>query len=96
MIKSEDENRFVYDLLRNNVGAHHGWIGLYRKKADNNFYWLDDRPANGSYQNWNKGEPTNSGGKEDCVHLRGGDSEDNWNDLTCSSTDPVAICQWPI
>ena len=43
MIKSEDENGFVYDLLSNHRGNRSGWIGLYRK-ADNKFYWLDDRP----------------------------------------------------
>ena len=94
MIKSEDENRFVYDLLRNTSGARHGWIGL-RRRDDDKFYWLDDRPANGSYQKWNDGEPNDSGGDEDCGHLIGGHN-DTWNDLSCSNTGPVAICQWPI
>ncbi|XP_067047235.1 C-type lectin domain family 4 member E-like [Acropora muricata] len=94
VIKSEDENQFFYHLLRNTSdGLRDGWIGLYRK-ADNKFYWLDDRPAEGNYQRWGKGEP--SGGGENCVHLRGGDSGGTWNDLSCLTTYPVAICQWPI
>ena len=43
MIKSEDENRFVYHLLRNTTGNRGGGIGLHRK-ADNNFYGLMTAP----------------------------------------------------
>ena len=92
MIKSKDENRFVYDLLRNTTGNRGGWIGLHRI-ADNKFYWLDDRPVKGSYENWKDLEPTNSGGNENC-----GDLVENgkWKDAPCSNNWPVAICQWPI
>ena len=92
VIKSEDENGFVYDLLKKSVVARFGWIGLHRK-ADNKFYWLDDRPVNGSYQNWKDLAPNNNGGNENC-----GDLVENgkWNDAACSSNWPVAICQWPI
>ncbi|XP_044181097.1 neurocan core protein-like [Acropora millepora] len=95
VIKSEDEDQFVYDLLRNTRGTSHGWIGLYRK-ADNKFYWLDGRPAEGNYQRWDDGQPNDWGGKEDCGHLRGGDFKGRWNDAPCSHTGSVAICQWPI
>ena len=95
VIKSEDENQFVYDLLSNTSGASAGWIGLYRK-ADNKFCWLDDRPEEGNYQKWNNGEPNDHGKKGDCVHLKGGNYDGKWNDRTCSNTRPVAICQWPI
>ncbi|XP_044181118.1 attractin-like protein 1 [Acropora millepora] len=95
VIKSEDENQFLYNLLPKTGSKPSGWIGLYRK-ADYKFYWLDDRPEEGNYQNWSDGNPSNSGGTEDCVHLRGGNFDGKWNDLTCSRTDPVAICQWPI
>ena len=70
MIKSEDENQFVFDLLRNTSDARDGWIVLYRK-ADNTFYWLDGHPADGNYEKWNDGEPSDSDGNEDCVHLNG-------------------------
>ncbi|KAK2560026.1 Ladderlectin [Acropora cervicornis] len=94
MIKSNDEDQFVYYLLRNTSDAQSGWIGLYRK-ADKKFYWLDDRPGEGNYQNWDDGNPSNTGGSEDCVHVQG-HRYGKWNDLTCSRTNPVAICQWPI
>ena len=62
VIKSENENQFIYDLLRNTSGSRDGWIELYRK-ANNKFYWLDDRPEEGNYQKWNhsRGETRESG-----------------------------------
>ena len=95
MIKSEDENQFVADLLRNTSGNHIGWMGLYRNKADDKFYWLDDRPAEGNYQKWDKGEPNNFQGTENCAFLKG-DSAGKWNDVHCLNTKGLAICQWPI
>ena len=99
MIKSEDENQFVSDLLRNTSGDCHGWIGLYRK-ADNKFYWLDDLPEEGNYQNWKPGGRSNGGSNEDCVvliiNLKEKKYYGKWNDRKCSDTSHVAICQWPI
>ena len=95
VIKSEDENRFVYDLLSNTSSTRSGWIGLYRK-AHKKFYWLDDRPEEGNYQKWNDGEP--SGDKEDCVELLGSNvitGKGKWNDIPCSNTGLVSICQRP-
>ena len=97
VIKSEDENQFVYDLLKNASGANNGWIGLYRK-ANKKFYWLDDRPVEGNYQKWYPGEPNDSGGNEDCGELIGSNSfsgKGKWNDNSCSNTGPVSICQRP-
>ena len=99
VIKSEDENQFVSDLLRNTSGDSHGWIGLYRK-ADSKFYWLDDRPEEGNYQNWKGGEPNNNQSNEDCVvliiKLKERKSYRKWNDRKCTERSHVAICQWPI
>ncbi|XP_067047231.1 neurocan core protein-like [Acropora muricata] len=95
VIKSEDENQFVVDLLRNTSGNHIGWMGLYRNKADDKFYWLDDRPAEGNYQKWDDGEPNNSQGTENCAFVIG-DSAGKWNDVHCLNTKGLAICQWPI
>ena len=93
MIKSEEENQFVYDLLRNTSGDHHGWIGLYQK-ADNKFYWLDSRPEEGNFKNWDKNEPNYVTTNEGCVHIVKGDGK--WNDRKCYDKRLVAICQRPI
>ena len=95
VIKSEEENQFVYDLLRNTSGDHNGWIGLHRK-ADSKFYWLDSRPVEGNFQNWERRKPSDGRSNKDCVHLKRGNTGGKWNDLKCSDTSPVAICQWPI
>ena len=99
VIKSEDENQFVSDLLRNTSGDRHGWIGLYRK-ADSKFYWLDDRPEEGNYQNWRYGRGSKGQSNENCVHLMIGlkqrSNYGKWYNQKCSYTSLVPICQWPI
>ncbi|XP_044181112.1 C-type lectin domain family 4 member A-like [Acropora millepora] len=89
VIKSEEENQFVYDLLRNTSHDQHGWIGLHRK-ADK-FYWLDSRPEEGNFQNW--GDRGKSPSNEGCVFVMTGRYGGKWNDVECSYTSPVAICQ---
>ena len=49
MIKSMDENQFLYDLLRNTSVVRAGDIGLLRR-ADNKFYWIDNRTGEVSYK----------------------------------------------
>ena len=96
MIKSEAENQFVYDLLRNTSGEKKGWIGMHRK-ADNKFYWLDSRPEKGNFKNWGKGKRSKSPSNENCVVIIiRSEKAGEWNDLACSDTGAVAICQWPI
>ena len=87
VIKSPVENQFVSSLTSGGTS----WIGL-RRKADNSFYWLDDRPAQGNYQNWASGEPNDRGGSEDCAEILGG-SNGKWNDLPCSWTKTRLLCQ---
>ena len=98
VIKTENENQFVYNLLKNTAGARDGWIGLYRK-ANNKFYWLDGRPVEGNYQMWNNGGPSN-GNAKDFGRIIGGNydpwEKGKWNDTPRSATSPSAICQWPI
>ena len=94
MIKSVEENQFIYDLLRNTGGGRQGWIGLHRN-ADNKFYWLNSRPVEGNFENWKRGKPS-KGDNEDCVLLKLKNPAGKWNGRDCSYTSPVAICQWPI
>ncbi|XP_044181107.1 uncharacterized protein LOC122962245 [Acropora millepora] len=96
VIKSEDENQFVYDLLRNTSGDNHGWIGL-QWKADK-FLWLDNRPEEGNFKNWGQKKRCEISCNKKCVHLIKGRLKDGgqWNSRPCSDPIPVAICQWPI
>ena len=99
MIKSADENKFIFDLTKKQrtVTAWGVWLGLYRK-ADNKFYWVDDTPLAGQYSAWARGEPNSNSDK--CAHMYGkGSRQGTWNDINCDvhqkylSYTPVVICQ---
>ena len=91
IIKSANENNFLYNLVKNSTAPKSPWIGL-KRKADKNFYWLDNTAVQGNYQRWNDGEPNNAGGKEDCGHMLT-NNKGSWNDITCSASGLVALCQ---
>lgn len=103
-IKSAGENDFIVNLIKNHPGGgrvswNGAWIGLKRNQGGTSFSWVDGTSV--SYSNWNRGEPNNSGGNENCgnIYARGSNSG-YWNDLTCdrapSFDNPVLLCQKPV
>ncbi len=99
IIRSEDENNFTRDLImkQQTVQDWGAWIGLYRK-ADTNFYWIDDTPLEGRYSAWASGQPSYL--HENCVHtLSGWGRDGQWNDNSCDLSEakrwraPVILCQ---
>ncbi|XP_068705229.1 neurocan core protein-like [Montipora foliosa] len=91
VIKSPDENDFIYQLVEKANSSLQGpWIGLHRK-ADTEFYWLDDTPSNKSYEKWNDNEPNNAKGDEDCVLMLNSEPG-SWNDQSCSFA-AMLLCQ---
>lgn len=99
IIRSEDERKFIFDLLNTKdsiVPGWGAWIGLERKAADSKFYWIDGTPLEGHFSAWDGREPNNSGGNENCVHMN--KSVGRWNDIRCDlwSGNPVILCQKPL
>ena len=101
IIRSEDENNFVLNLLKNKktVQIEGAWLGLKRNtSAGNEFYWIDGTPVAGQYSAWASNEPNNV--KEECVRMYAASYKPGeWNDMECvfnvsrKSTAPVVLCQ---
>ena len=105
IIRSQDENNFARDLVRNQQTdqAFGAWLGLYRR-TDNAFYWIDGTPLAGQYSAWASGEPNNHNSNgEGCAHMYAsnpwGRTPGEWNDIACdlskatSTKTFVALCQ---
>ena len=95
IIRSQDENNFVRDLITQQTVPDRGaWLGLYRK-ADDMFYWIDDTPLAGQYSAWASGEPNSN--NEKCGHIY--KASGKWNDIPCNldkghkHSAPVVLCQ---
>ena len=66
--------------------------GLTDRRTEGTFTWLSD-DSEVRYTNWDKGEPNNAKGKEDCAHLRRVKSF-RWNDSNCDNRNGNrALCQ---
>ena len=61
-IHTEEERKFVEDL---NVGDTQQWLG--GRKGSSVFAWSDG--SHMDYQHWAAGQPDDSGGQEDCLHM---------------------------
>lgn len=72
---AEDE-KFLDSMMKDR-----GWyyIGLTDVGDEGNFRWSDG--SKGTFTNWGRVEPNNSGGIEHCTAAR---ADDAWNDIPCS------------
>ena len=102
IIRSQDENKFIRELLnpQKMVQIESAWLGLKRKtSAGNTFYWIDDTPLAGHFSAWASGEPNDS--REECVqiYVASAYNRGKWNDKKCILPDleqekaPVVLCQ---
>ncbi|XP_042565715.1 C-type lectin domain family 4 member K-like [Clupea harengus] len=84
IIDSEEEQKFVSGFKKR------VWIGAM--KTEGTWTWVDGKVlGNAGY--WAKGEPNDSGGKENCVEIKfRGDPLNTWNDGTCSLTN-IYFCE---
>ena len=101
IIRSQDENKFILELLNNQTLVHieGAWLGLNRKtSAGNAFYWIDDTPLAGHFSAWAYGEPNDA--REKCGQIYvASNNRGKWNDKQCSfpvseqEKSPVVLCQ---
>ena len=63
--------------------ARKTWIGLHRDPRNKSqWLWVDGSSAD--YTNWDKGEPNDAGGTEDCVEMYSTSFlTRKWNDNSC-------------
>ena len=81
----------VTDLIQQNFGGRSAgftYIGMTRANRESWFHLdntrvpLPDDGANSEYQNWGRGQPSNSNGNEECGSISQGGS---WNDISCDT-----------
>lgn len=98
-ITSQAENDFVNALAPGNA-----WIGGSDSGVEGEWRWISGpesgqqfwqgaaagSPVGGAYENWGGGEPNNSGGNEDHVHMR---ADGLWNDQNAGTSYSYVI-EW--
>ncbi|XP_072226606.1 ladderlectin-like [Leuresthes tenuis] len=81
-IHSQEEENFVKFLIRNfDLAEGVNWIGLTDAQKNGAWLWSDGSKVD--FRFWNRGEPNNAGGSEECVHTNWG-TDKKWNDKDCS------------
>ncbi|XP_030003834.1 lactose-binding lectin l-2-like [Sphaeramia orbicularis] len=81
-IHSLEEHNFVKSLIQNfDHALGRAWIGLSDTQKEGAWMWSDGSLAD--FFLWHRGEPTNSQGKEHCVHTNFAQDK-TWNDVPCS------------
>ncbi|XP_077970586.1 lectin-like [Styela clava] len=86
-VRDPTVRREIMPLIK--AGNDFTWIGL--GKFEGKFIWGDDVISTPINTDWHEGEPSNSGGDEDCVHFW---PENKWylNDVACNR-DMKYICE---
>nr|XP_022336336.1 macrophage mannose receptor 1-like isoform X2 [Crassostrea virginica] len=86
-IHSDGENTFVKNLISGSPVDV--WIGLNDKQVERGHRWTDGSATD--YTKWNRGEPNDGQGREDCVAMLRGYSG-VWNDISCFFSKPF-VCK---
>ncbi|XP_063407175.1 perlucin-like protein [Mytilus trossulus] len=80
IIETDEENTFIWSVMTKLGGLF--WLDGTDEFSEGQWEWASTNAAF-DYSNWYPGEPTNSGGREDCV-LTGGGYKTFWNDAPCT------------
>ncbi|KAJ8032408.1 Alpha-N-acetylgalactosamine-specific lectin [Holothuria leucospilota] len=89
-------NGFItkYKRLIEAQGPVRVWIGLNDQTFEGNFEWSNG--ANVTFTHWERGQPNNAQGQENCVTLTGVSSSDpsRWDDANCLQ-QMAFVCELP-
>lgn len=83
VIESQEENDFIQNTYRTplNTEGNILWIGLSDQQEEGIFRWINGEiPV---YTNWEEGEPNNTDGIQDYVHMYANGKWDDVDDITC-------------
>ncbi|XP_062593084.1 hepatic lectin-like [Saccostrea cucullata] len=79
-IDTMPENVFVANILKNKEPSGRAWLGGTDKTQENTWIWNHSGlPLR--FTNWNKGEPNDDKGNEDCMEIFSLNGK--WNDMKC-------------
>ncbi|KAM9450006.1 uncharacterized protein Hap1MRO34_022484 [Clarias gariepinus] len=78
IINSREEQESIVKQL----GSFLVWIGLSDRETQGEWKWVDGTPLTTEF--WNKGEPNNLDGEEDCGEFLSAPNVTVWNDNKCS------------
>jgi hypothetical protein len=86
VIDSAETNTFLASLAITDP-----FIGATDQATEGTWLWVSGAAL--SFKSWNTGEPSNSGGTENCaIVLTSGDTKGKWNDVPCDAARAF-ICQ---
>jgi len=93
--RSNQTNLAIKQMIHdNNFSGQDYWIALTDARTEGKFLWLsDNKEVQNTY--WNRAEPNNNYGLEDCVQLRNTYGYE-WNDINCAGhvlSNCFALCQ---
>ncbi|XP_020041141.1 mannose-binding protein C isoform X3 [Castor canadensis] len=81
--RTAEENKAI-----KHVAKEAAFLGITDEENEGQF--VDMVGARLTYENWNQGEPNNSGSGENCVMLL---ADGKWNDIPCSDSH-LAVCEF--
>ncbi|MCA9560290.1 MAG: hypothetical protein KC583_17195, partial [Myxococcales bacterium] len=81
VVEDGAEDSYLYASV-NQRGFGDTWLGLNDRQNEGDWVWLDGTPV--AYSHWDRGEPNNGSGGEDCGLLMTRDGRDTqWDDRPC-------------
>jgi hypothetical protein len=96
-ILSQTDQTAVTTFLANadSSGGRLYWTGLTDLGHEGTYVWQGSTSicTQATYLPWSSGEPNDSDGTSDCVHIEHAGKNRLWNDINCFDQSVYALCQ---